>query len=276
MTRIAFMGGGNMATAIIQGLVKSGYAEDDMIVIEPVPEQRMRLQEQFRIKVLEAPAAEMADADVVLWAVKPQSFAQAAQSAQVYTGQSLQISIMAGVSAIAVAAATRASEVIRAMPNTPALIQKGVTGLYTPLQVNQTQRDIAQSLLLCVGQVIWFDRESDLDIVTAISGSGPAYIYYFIEAMMNAAESLGLSHEQARVLTLGTFNGASALAFASDESPALLREKVTSKGGTTDAALQVLRQHHVAQCIKTAIQSAHHRAIELGISAAESLPTTSV
>ncbi len=264
MTMIAFIGGGNMAAALIGGLRRSGVAAEAIVVVEPWAEQRARLRQAFGIEALAEASAELARATTVVWAVKPQVFAQAAAPCAAHVGGALQLSVMAGIRSDAIVRATGSARVVRAMPNTPALIGQGIAGLYARAEVNAEERGAVETLLAPTGQVLWVAREADLDAVTALSGSGPAYVFLFIEAFMAAAHELGLDESQGRALALATFAGATTLASQSSEPPALLRERVTSKGGTTAAALDVLHAAGVSAAIVAAAKAAAQRARELG------------
>ena len=261
---LAFIGGGNMASALIGGLVGSGTAPRDIVVVEPVAEQRERLAQAFGVTAQAAADARLASAGLVVWAVKPQLFAQAAAPCAAYVKNALQLSVMAGVRASAIAAATRAQRIVRAMPNTPALIGRGIAGLVATPQVSADERQRIERLLAPTGAVIWLDHEAQLDAVTAVSGSGPAYVFYVLEAMMQAATEMGLSAEQGRALALATFDGATALAAQSSLAPSELRAQVTSKGGTTHAAMTSLDQDGVKAAFVKALHAARVRAGELG------------
>lgn len=261
---IAFVGGGNMAAAIVGGLVAAGRPAGSISIVEPNEAQRERLRERFGVRVLAAADASLAPAAAVVWAVKPQSFRDAAAPCRPFVGQALQLSVMAGIRSDAIAAATGSECVVRAMPNTPALIGQGIAGLYARAAVSAEQQALAEALLAPTGRLLWVAREADLDAVTALSGSGPAYVFYFVEAMMQAAQEMGLTAEQGRQLALGTFAGATALAQGSDEAPELLRERVTSKGGTTYAAISALESSGVKAAFVTALKAAQRRAQELG------------
>jgi len=206
-----------------------------------------------------------------VWAVKPQLFGVAAAPCAAHIAQALQLSVMAGIRSDAIARAIAAAgadaerpRIVRTMPNTPALIGRGIAGLYATPAVSADERAFVEQVLAPTGQTLWVDHEVDLDAVTALSGSGPAYVFYFIEAMVDAALQMGLSAEQGRRLALATFDGATALAAQSDESPAVLRERVTSKGGTTYAALQSLQASGVQAAFVAALRAAQQRAKELG------------
>jgi pyrroline-5-carboxylate reductase len=261
---LAFIGGGNMASAILGGLVRSGTPPERLLVVEPWEAQRNKLRSEFGIEALPAADARLASADLVVWAVKPQSFGEAAAPCAAQVGSALQLSVMAGIRSDAIARATGSERIVRAMPNTPALIGQGITGLYARPGVTQAERERIQALLTPTGSVLWVEREADLDAVTALSGSGPAYVFYFVEAMMAAAERMGLSAEQGKQLALATFSGAAELARRSPETPATLRERVTSKGGTTYAALTALQAAGVGPAFVDALEAARRRAQELG------------
>ncbi len=261
---IAFIGGGNMAGAILGGLRRAGLAAEDLLVVEPMEAQRARLSTEFGITALASADASLTRAQAVVWAVKPQLFQEAAAPVAPFVAQALQLSVMAGLRSDAIATATSAARVVRGMPNTPALIGQGITGLFARAGVTDDDRALVARLLQPTGRLVWVDREEDLDTVTALSGSGPAYFFYVIEHLMAAAQALGLSERQARELALATCGGAAALAQHSGEAPAALREKVTSKGGTTHAALTSLQADGVGAALERAVQAAHRRAQELG------------
>jgi pyrroline-5-carboxylate reductase len=264
MEKIAFIGGGNMASAIISGLLRQGRPVSTMTVVEPHEPQRAKLRDTFGVTGLGRADASLSAARIVVWAVKPQSFVEAAFSCAAYVQSALQLSVMAGIRTDAIGRATATTRVIRAMPNTPALIGMGIAALYAPRTVTPAGRTAAESILAATGETLWVEHEADLDAVTALSGSGPAYVFYFVEAMMQAAEDMGLTAEQARRLALGTFAGATALARSSPEPPSVLRERVTSKGGTTHAALAHLESAGVKAAFVAAMKSAQRRAGELG------------
>jgi len=263
--RLAFIGGGNMAGAIFGGLLRSGWPAEAISVVEPWAEQRERIAAAWPgVALLPAADASLVSAEIVVWAVKPQSFAEAAAACAGGIADALQLSVMAGIRSEAIARASGSERVVRAMPNTPALIGQGIAGLVARAAVSEADRASVEAVLAPTGQLLWLDHEDALDAVTAISGSGPAYVFFFIEAMMEAAEQMGLTREQGRTLAQATFAGATALAMQSDESPATLRERVTSKGGTTFAALESMRADHVQQAIVRALLAARQRALELG------------
>jgi len=263
-TPIAFIGGGNMAGALVGGLVRGGTPPGRIVVIEPVEAQRDKLHQAHGVVAQAAADARLAAAGTVVWAVKPQLFAEAAAPCAAFVGGALHLSVMAGIRSGAIVRATGAERVVRAMPNTPALIGAGIAGLFARPAVTAADRAAVETVLAPTGESLWVVQEADLDAVTALSGSGPAYVFFFIEAMMQAATDMGLDAAQGRRLALATFHGATALARASDEPPATLRERVTSKGGTTAAALAALESAGVKPAIVAAVRAAQARARELG------------
>ena len=261
---IAFIGGGNMASAVIGGLIRSGCAPAGLIVVEPFEAQRNKLAADFGVQVRTQADASLQAAALVLWAVKPQLFTQAAAPCAPHVQQALQLSVMAGIRSSAIVSATGSRRVVRAMPNTPALIGQGIAGLYARPEVSATDRAWVEQVLAPTGATLWVEHESQLDAVTALSGSGPAYFFYMVEAMIAAAVEMGLSEAQGRQLALATCAGAAALAQQSAESITLLREHVTSKGGTTDAAISSLEADGVQAAIQRAVLAAEKRAQTLG------------
>lgn len=261
---VAFVGGGNMATALIGGLVRSGHDPAALVVVEPSDAQRERLAREHGVHAQPAADARLRGCGTVVWAVKPQLFAEAAVPCAAHVAGALQVSVMAGVRCATLAAATGSARIVRSMPNTPALIGQGIAGLHAEPAVSEAERAVAAALFAPTGQVLWVAREADLDAVTALSGSGPAYVFYFLEAMMQAAAEMGLSPEQGRALGQATFAGAAALAAASPLPPATLREQVTSKGGTTHAAITSLEADGVKAAFVKALHAARRRAEELG------------
>ncbi|HVQ02036.1 MAG TPA: pyrroline-5-carboxylate reductase [Burkholderiaceae bacterium] len=261
---IAFIGGGNMASALVGGLLQAGRVPATVLVIEPDDRQRAKVALQFGVLALAVADAQLADVPLVVWAVKPQAFVAAARPCAPHVGKALHLSVMAGIRTDSLIAATRSERVVRAMPNTPALIGQGITGLFATPAASANDRSAVEKVLAPSGDLLWLPRERDLDAVTALSGSGPAYVYYFVEAMIQAAGEMGLTVEQGRRLALATFAGATALAQQSTESPAVLRERVTSKGGTTYAALMSMDNDAVKAAFVRALHAANARAHQLG------------
>ena len=189
----AFIGGGNMATAIIGGLIRSGTSANQIWVVEPDAEARERLSTQFHVNALATATSDLTCADLVVWAVKPQVFKEAAQLSQAHVGHALHLSVAAGISSESIAQWLGTDRIVRAMPNTPALIGKGMTALYPRSSVTQVEREQIGQTLAATGELMWVEKEAQLDVVTALSGSGPAYVFYFLEAMVDAGAALGLS-----------------------------------------------------------------------------------
>ena len=264
---IVFIGGGNMASASMGGLLRQGASAAAITVIEPQAGQAQSLRERLGVAVLpdaSAAQAALARAALVVWAVKPQVLAQAAAPVAPRARQALHLSVAAGIGTDSLARWLGTPRVIRAMPNTPALIGRGMTGLYARPETSEADRALAAQVMAATGASLWVGEEPLLDAVTALSGSGPAYVFYFLEAMQQAGEQMGLPAADALRLPIATFDGASALAAQSGEPPATLRERVTSKGGTTFAALAALQQAQVAPAFIAAMQAARERAEQLG------------
>ena len=261
---VAFIGGGNMASAIIGGLLKRGMAASQIQVVEPFAEQQARLTQQFQVAVSASPDASLARASLVVWAIKPQTFREAAGQASAHVRTALHLSVAAGIRSDSIARWLSTERVVRAMPNTPALVGLGMTALFARPAATPADRQTVERVVQTTGDYLWLRQEEQLDAVTALSGSGPAYVFYFLEAMIQAGTDMGLSREQAHQLAVGTFVGASALARQSEEPPEVLRARVTSKGGTTYAALTRMDQDGVQQHFISAIHAARQRASELG------------
>jgi len=262
---LAFIGGGNMARAIIGGLLARGAKAAAIGVVEPDAAARERLASELGVAAVDEPGAALAEAATLVFAVKPQQMREAARACAPHASRALVVSIAAGIRIGDLARWLGGHErVVRAMPNTPALVHAGVTGLFARPSVGARDREAAAALLAAVGEAIWFDREEDLDAVTAVSGSGPAYVFYAIEALEQAARELGLAEGASRSLALWTFVGATKLAIERGEEPAALRAQVTSKGGTTERALEVLEQARVKRAFVEAVKAACERSRELG------------
>lgn len=262
---VVFIGGGNMADALIGGMLKNGFAPGQLRAVEVDGAARRRLADKYRIECYDEPRKALRQGDVVVFAVKPQQMKEAARFSGLKDNAHLVISIAAGITLDTLSRWLGGyARMVRAMPNTPALIGAGITGAAALPAVSAGQRAAAELILRAVGEVVWFDDESMLDPVTAVSGSGPAYVFFFIEAMQQAAREMGLNEAQSRSLSVQTFLGAARLAAASDEPAAVLRERVTSKGGTTAAALQCFEADRVKAAIVRALHAANARARELG------------
>lgn len=262
--RLLFVGGGNMASAIMGGLIKQGLPASQIEVLEPFAEQRAKLVAEFGVGVHEQAAPVLSNCDLVVWAIKPQIFKEAAVPLAAQLKSALHLSVAAGIRSDSIAGWLGTQRVVRAMPNTPALVGKGMTGLYARDAVTDTDRTLVATVMGTTGQFLWLPKESDLDAVTALSGSGPAYVFYFIEAMRQAGSDMGLDPDVATRLAVGTFIGASQLAQDATDPPEVLRERVTSKGGTTYAALTSLETAGVKAAFVQAMHAAQQRAKELG------------
>ncbi|HYG32520.1 MAG TPA: pyrroline-5-carboxylate reductase [Methylophilaceae bacterium] len=262
--KISFIGGGNMARALIQGLKQNGFSMADVHVIEPDGDKRAALQRDFGVATSEnLPNA--ANADIIVIAVKPQQMRDVCIFLSSLLQRQLVISIAAGLRTQDISRWLGGYEnIVRVMPNTPAQIQAGISALYAMSAVTSSQHVQAENIMKAVGEIIWLEDEQQMDAVTAISGSGPAYVFYFMEAMLQAAAELGLSPEQARALCMHTMQGASRLAAASVESPAELRAQVTSKGGTTEQAIMAMEGAGVKSAIVKAARAAADKSRELG------------
>jgi len=261
---IAFIGGGNMASAIISGLIKQGCSPSQIDVVEPFAEARAKLQSSYAITAQSQPGAFLAQAGLVVWAVKPQTFKQAALAGAPFTQTALHLSVAAGIRSDNIAQWLGTERVVRAMPNTPALIGKGISGLFARAGVPSADKEWVGQVIASTGEFLWFDTEEKLDAVTALSGSGPAYVFYFMEAMTTAGTEMGLTREQAQRLSVATFVGAGELARSSSESPKVLRQRVTAKGGTTYAAISSMEDSDLQAEFINAIYAARQRSRELG------------
>ncbi|MGH8671327.1 MAG: pyrroline-5-carboxylate reductase [Burkholderiales bacterium] len=262
---ITFIGGGNMASALIGGLKKKGFDAAGIRVVDPSPEARAHVETKYQVTTFATLEKKLVDSDVVLLAVKPQQMHEVAQVLAGLLECQLVISIAAGIRSADLSRWLGDYPLlVRVMPNTPALVSAGISALYAMPGVTRPQREQAETILGAVGKTLWLTDEMQMDGVTAISGSGPAYVFYFIEALEQAATELGFDAEQARLLSIETFLGASRLASESEEHVATLRARVTSKGGTTETALRVMENHEVKKHIVEATHAATERAQELG------------
>lgn len=270
--KIAFVGGGNMAAALIAGLAGKLTPGAHIHVVDPNPASLEKLRQEHGVTVAGTAGAPVGAAEVLVLAVKPQVMHEVTrqllpllQAAQAAGRAPLVLSIAAGIRAADLSRWLGGyPAIVRTMPNTPALIGMGVTGMVASAGVSAAQRDAADRILRAVGATVWLDDEAQLDAVTAVSGSGPAYVFYFIEAMQQAAEELGLTAEQGKQLAMATFAGAAQLAAQSPDPVPVLREKVTSKGGTTHAALTCMESGGVKAAIIAAVKAAAARGKELG------------
>ena len=261
--KLVFIGGGNMAAALIGGLRRQSGAADEILVVERDAPRRAVLERDFAVTTRATIGAGVAGAGIIVLAVKPGDIAAVCAALQPFLAQALVLSIAAGIPSAAIARWCGSEAVVRAMPNTPALIGQGITGLVARAGVTQTQRDAATRTLQAIGDAVWLTDEAMLDAVTAISGSGPAYVFYFIEALQDAARQMGMDVTQARHFAVQTFVGAAQLAAQSSEEVSVLRERVTSKGGTTAAALARLQADGVGPAITAAAFAALERSREM-------------
>jgi len=263
---IACIGGGNMAGAILGGLVGQGIAPDQLTVVEPFEAARAALRQRWGIDAKPdalAAATTLAHADLVIWAVKPQVFREAAQPVAPHVRAALHLSVAAGIPSASIARWLGTERIVRAMPNMPALIGQGISGLYARAGESGADRAQIERVIGTTGEFLWLDDESLLDAVTALSGSGPAYVFLFLDAMGQAGTKMGLTAEQSQRLALATFRGATELASRSDETPEVLRQRVTSKGGTTHAAITHMQATRLPEHFIEALEAAQRRAREL-------------
>lgn len=265
---ISFIGGGNMARAIICGLKNHGFDMAAITVIEPDTQKRVQLNAELNVQVsdtyVENSNTNISD-NVIVLAVKPQQLREVCNQLSQKLNATLIISIAAGIRSTDISRwLNNYQAIVRVMPNTPAQIQAGVSALYAMPSVSQVQRDQAATILNAVGEVVWLDDEAKMDAVTAISGSGPAYVFYFIEALQEAAITLGLSLEESRMLAVHTFSGASLLAKQSIDDVKTLRTQVTSKGGTTEQGILALEAANIKNTIMIATKAAADKSRSLG------------
>ncbi len=263
--KIGFIGGGNMATALIGGLAVKLTSPNNIHVVDVNQDSLTRMEAQFGVNTSLKIDGSLAHCDVIILAVKPQQLRDVVSQLQAHLSGQLLLSIAAGIRAEDISRWLNGYDaIVRSMPNTPALISKGVTGMVAMAGVSVEQRQAADNIMRAVGATVWLDDEALIDSVTAVSGSGPAYVFYFIEALQQAAAELGLNPEQGTQLAIATFTGAAELAAQSADEVAVLRERVTSKGGTTYAALNSLEASGVKGAIVQAIKAAAARGKELG------------
>ncbi|MGR8930865.1 MAG: pyrroline-5-carboxylate reductase [Gammaproteobacteria bacterium] len=263
---IGFIGGGNMATSLVSGLIASGHSPQQIWVSDPVSTTLQSHRDRLKVNVTTENAKIVQEADVIVLAVKPQILREVAQeiSAAIRQKKSLIVSIAAGISQTSLALWLGSDvAIVRCMPNTPALVLTGATALHANNNVNEEQKDLAENILRSVGLSLWVDRESELDAVTAVSGSGPAYFFLLMEAMEKSAIDMGLTEHTARLLVQQTALGAAKIALESAESPAQLREKVTSPGGTTQRAIETFQENGFVDLVSKALHAARDRSIEM-------------
>ena len=262
--RIAFIGAGNMAASLIGGLLAQGIPTSHIRASDPGAEQRAKIAAEHGIALFADNAEAILDADVIVLATKPQVLKDVCLAlAPSLTAGQLLVSIAAGISCASLSNWLGARPIVRCMPNTPALLRQGVSGLYANADVSPAQRELAEQLLAAVGLAVWLENEQQIDAVTAVSGSGPAYFFLLIEAMTAAGEQLGLPKAIAAQLTLQTALGAAHMAVASDVDAAELRRRVTSPNGTTDAAIKAFQAGGFAELVEQALTAAAKRSAAL-------------
>ena len=264
-TKIGFIGGGNMAASLLNGLVASGHEPKRLWVSDINPETLSNLSASLDINVTQGNHEVIRSVDVVVLAVKPQILAQVAQEiAPLLQQHQLLVSIAAGINQASLSKWLGADvAIVRCMPNTPALVLTGATALHANDKVNPDQRDLAETILRAVGIALWVEDESELDAVTAVSGSGPAYYFLLMEAMEKVAVELGLSDATARLLIQQTALGAAKIALESSESPGELRRRVTSPGGTTQRAIETFEAGGFVELVSKALHAARDRSVEM-------------
>jgi pyrroline-5-carboxylate reductase len=264
-TKIGFIGGGNMAASLVNGLVASGHEPKQLWVSDINPETLTNLSANLGVNVTQSNKKLIAAVDVVVLAVKPQILEQIAKEiCPCLHPDQLVVSIAAGITITSLTNwLCPETPIVRCMPNTPALVLTGATALYANDKVSPEQRDLAETILRSVGIALWVDTESELDAVTAVSGSGPAYYFLLMEAMEKVAVELGLSEATARLLIQQTALGAAKIALESSESPGELRRRVTSPGGTTQQAIETFERGGFTELVAQALHAARDRSIEM-------------
>ncbi|XZG69567.1 pyrroline-5-carboxylate reductase [Chitinibacteraceae bacterium HSL-7] len=261
--KMTFIGGGNMATAMLGGMLSQGFAASDIHIVEPDDAKRADFEKQWGVTT-SAPGTPLPESAAIVLAVKPQQMKAVAEQLAPQIGQAMLISIAAGIRADALARWFGSERVVRVMPNTPALIRKGISGAYATAAVSSADHALASRILESIGEVVWVDSEDDIDGITAISGSGPAYVFFFIEALQAAAKAQGFDDATARRLAYQTFAGSVDLAMQSSEDAETLRQRVTSKGGTTERAIKAFETSQLRATIIAGASAAAARSRELG------------
>jgi pyrroline-5-carboxylate reductase len=264
--KIGFIGGGNMASSLMSGLIASGHSPQQLWVSDINKDQLASLAANLQVNIAPDNETVIQEAEVVVLAVKPQVLRQVAESVAglIQQKKPLVVSIAAGITQASLSSWLGAdTAIVRCMPNTPALVLTGATGLHANRNVTAAQRDLAENIMRSVGISLWVDDEGDLDAVTAVSGSGPAYYFLLMEAMEKAAEELGLDKHTARLLVQQTALGAAKIALESSESPEQLRKRVTSPGGTTQRAIETFEQGGFTELVSKAMHAARDRSIEM-------------
>lgn len=265
MSKVVFIGGGNMASCLIGGMLANGFSSENILVSEPNLDSRLRIEANHGITTTSDNGQAVSEADIIVLAVKPQIMsAVATPLADSLANNPIVVSIAAGIPVSALENWMGSSlTIIRAMPNTPAMVQAGATGLFASKALNASQKSTIEAIFNAVGFACWVDKEADIDAVTAVSGSGPAYFFLVYEAMQKVGEELGLDAQTANQLTLNTALGAAKLALNSDKAPQELRAQVTSPGGTTQAAIESFQAQDIESVFRAAMSSALNRAQEM-------------
>lgn len=262
--RITFIGGGNMAASLVGGLIQQGFSAHNINVCDVNPEQRDNLQQQFAVNTFEQPTPALQNTDIVVLAVKPQVLKMVCVSiAEAIPSKALVVSIAAGINLNSLQTWLGQRAIVRCMPNTPALLKQGVSGLFANAQTTELEKQCAEHLLSAVGLALWVDNEQQIDAVTAVSGSGPAYFFLLAQAMAEAGEKLGLSRDIAEQLANQTALGAARMLCESEYDAAELRRRVTSPNGTTEAAINYFIQGGFNQLTEDALRAAALRSAEL-------------
>lgn len=267
---ITFIGGGNMAQALIGGLLSRGLPATRITVSDPFENIRQLLQEKD-VHVTDDNIAAIKNADIVVFAVKPQVLGGVLKPLKGLLEDKLLISIVAGAEIKTISDLTGSERVVRVMPNTPALVQTGAHGMFAKPEVSAKDRELATQVLAATGLTLWLSSEAQIDAVTAVSGSGPAYFFYMMESMIRAGKNMGLDEKVATALTLQTALGAAQMAITSSNAPSELRKNVTSPNGTTQAALEVFDRAQISQNIQTALAAAQKRSQELAQELSDSI-----
>ena len=267
---ITFIGGGNMAQALIGGLLSRGLPATRITVSDPFENIRQLLQEKD-VHVTDDNIAAIKNADIVVFAVKPQVLGGVLKPLKGLLEDKLLISIVAGAEIKTISDLTDSERVVRVMPNTPALVQTGAHGMFAKPEVSAKDRELATQVLAATGLTLWVSSEAQIDAVTAVSGSGPAYFFYMMESMIRAGKNMGLDEKVATALTLQTALGAAQMAITSSNAPSELRKNVTSPNGTTQAALEVFDRARISQNIQTALAAAQKRSQELAQELSDSI-----
>lgn len=267
---ITFIGGGNMAQALIGGLLSRGLPATRITVSDPFEKIRLLLQEKD-VHVTEDNIEAIKHADIVVFAVKPQVLGSMLKPLKGLLDDKLLISIVAGAEIKTISDLTGSERIVRVMPNTPALVQTGAHGIYANPEVSAKDRELTTQVLAATGLTLWVNSEAQIDAVTAVSGSGPAYFFYMMESMIRAGKNMGLDEKVATALTLQTALGAAQMAITSSSAPSDLRKNVTSPNGTTQAALEVFDRAQISQNIQTALAAAQKRSQELAQELSDSI-----